>query len=214
MQIGVIGSGDVGQTLAAGFASRGHDVIVGSRDPAKLQDFVQAQSGRVRAGTFEETAGFGETLVLATQFSGTQNAIDLAGTKNFDGKIVIDTTNPLKFEEGKLPTLSIGFDDSAGETIQRRLPQAKVVKAFNIIGHGDMIDPQFAGGPPTMFIAGNDDGAKQTVGELIEALGWPNEVVDIGGIEESRYLEALCMLWVHYAIRFKSRDHGFKLLRR
>lgn len=214
MKIGILGSGDVGKALARGFASRGHDVTIGSRDPGKLGGFAGELGGTVRAATFEETAKSGELLVLSTAFAGTKSAIDIAGPQNFKGKVVIDTTNPLKFEEGKMPALAIGFDDSAGESVQRWLPDAKVVKAFNIIGHGDMIDPQFEGGPPTMFIAGNDEGAKKTVASLIESLGWPDQVVEIGGIEESRYLEAFCMLWVHYAIRARSRGHGFKLLRR
>ena len=211
MKVGVLGSGDVGQTLARGFASRGHDVTIGSRDPEKVADF--AKEAGIAAAAFDETAKFGELLVLATAFSGTKSAIDLAGAQNFSGKVVIDTTNPLKFEEGKLPSLAIGFSDSAGESVQRWLPDAKVVKAFNIVGHGYMVDPDIPGGPPTMFIAGNDAEAKKIVADILTAFGWQNEVIDIGAIEESRYLESLCMLWVHYAIRAGCRTHAFKLLR-
>ncbi len=213
MKIGILGSGDVGKALARGFASRSHEVTISSREPEKLQEFVAGQNGRIRAGSFKEAAESGELVVLATLFAGTKHAIELAGPSNFAGKPVIDCTNPLKFEEGKMPELSIGFDNSAGEEVQRWLPDAKVVKAFNIIGSQFMIDPRLPGGPPTMFIAGNDDGAKKTVTELIESLGWQGAVSDLGGIEESRYLEPMCIVWVHYGIRTGSWSHAFKMLR-
>lgn len=188
--------------------------MIGSREPAKLADFVAEQKGRVQSGSFEQAAKFGELVVVATLFSGTKHAIDLAGPANFAGKTVIDCTNPLRFEEGKMPELSIGFDNSAGEEVQRWLPDAKVVKAFNIIGNQFMVDPQFPDGPPTMLIAGNDGGAKQTVTELIESLGWKDAVTDLGRIEESRYLEPMCIVWVHYGIRTGAWDHAFKMLRK
>ena len=214
MKIGILGSGDVGKALARGFASRDHQVTISSREPAKLADFLAEQKGRVQSGSFEQAAKFGELVVVATLFSGTKHAIDLAGPANFAGKTVIDCTNPLRFEEGKMPELSIGFDNSAGEEVQRWLPDAKVVKAFNIIGNQFMVDPQFPDGPPTMLIAGNDGGAKQTVTELIESLGWKDAVTDLGGIEESRYLEPMCIVWVHYGIRTGAWDHAFKMLRK
>jgi 8-hydroxy-5-deazaflavin:NADPH oxidoreductase len=213
MKVGVIGSGEVGKALAKGFQSRGHDVTIGSRDPSKLADFVGKQNGRVRAGTFEETSRFGEIIVLATSFEGAKSAIDIAGPQHFDGKIVIDVTNPLKFEEGRMPQLSIGFETSAGEEVQRWLPGAKVVKAFNIVGHAHMFDPQFAGGPPTMFIAGNDEDAKRTVAAMIESFGWSGEVIDIGAMEEARLLEPLAMLWIHFGMKYGMWNHAFKLLR-
>lgn len=214
MKIGILGSGDVGKALARGFVSRDHDVMISSREPAKLQDFVSEQGGKIRSGSFEEAAKFGELVVIATLFSGTKHALDLAGPANFSGKTVIDCTNPLRFEEGKMPQLSLGFDNSAGEEVQRWLPDAKVVKAFNIIGNQFMVDPQLPGGPPTMFIAGNDDSAKKTVTQLIESLGWKDAVSDLGGIEESRYLEPMCIVWVHYGIRTGAWDHAFKMLRK
>lgn len=212
MKIGILGSGDVGKALAIGFASRNHDVMIGSREPEKLQECISEQKGRIAAGTFEEAAKFGGLVVIATLFSGTKHAIELAGPANFAGKPVIDCTNPLRFEEGKMPALSIGFDNSAGEEVQRWLPNAKIVKALNIIGNQFMVDPKFPGGPPTMFIAGDDDGAKKTVTELIESLGWQGAVADLGGIEESRYLEPMCIVWVHYGLRNGSWDHAFKML--
>ncbi|HEX7665653.1 MAG TPA: hypothetical protein VF407_14100, partial [Polyangiaceae bacterium] len=111
----------------------------------------------------------------------------------------------------KMPTLSITGEDSLGEHVQRWLPKAKVVKAFNIVGNQYMIDPNLPGGPPDMFIGGNDEGAKKTVAGLLKDFGW--NVSDLGGIEESRYLEAMCIVWVHHGIKSRSWNHAFKLLR-
>src|SRR5260221_8534043 len=142
--------------------------------------------------SFAEAASFGEVAVLATLWSGTENAIRLAEPKNLAGKVVIDATNPLVFKEGAPPALPLGFSDSGGEQVQRWLPASRVVKAFNIVGNQFMVNPQFPCGPPDMFICGNDDGAKKTVTDFLKAFGWP--VVDIGGIEGARLLEPLCIL--------------------
>ena len=210
MRIGIIGSGKAGRALARGFLSRGHAVMLGSREPAKLEEFAREQPG-LQTGTNAETARFGELIVVATLFDGTKNALELAGIQNLAGKVVIDATNALKFEDGKLPQLSIGFDRSAGEEVQRWLREAKVVKAFNTVGNEYFVDPKLPGGPPTMFIAGNDDGAKTTVRGIVESFGW--DVLDVGGIEESRFLEAMAVLWIHYAFETGTLKHAFKMLR-
>jgi hypothetical protein len=145
-------------------------------------------------------------------WTGAENALNMAGPGNFAGKVVIDAINPLEFVPNAPPRLAIGHTDSAGERVQRWLPSAKVVKAFNIVGNVHMFKPQFPGGPPDMFICGNDDAAKQTVTEILKDFGWP--AIDIGGIEGSRLLEPLCILWVGYGIRSGSWNHAFKLLRK
>jgi len=210
MSVGIIGSGDVGKALARGFHSRGHVVTIASRDPAKLEDFVRAGGERLAAANLEQTARAGELIVIATPFSGAKEAIDLAGPANFAGKIVIDVTNPLTFEPGKPPSLSVSGNDSAGESVQRWLPEAKVVKAFNTVGYALFVDPQLPGGPPTMFVAGNDDAAKNAVEQIAESFGW--EILDAGPIESSRYLEAVAMLWIDHAFRTGTWQHAFKLL--
>ena len=211
VRVGVLGSGDVGKVLAAGFASLGHEVTIGSRDPGKLQEWASA-SARVSAGTFADAAQFGDILVLATLGTGTLDAIKLAGVDAFDGKVVIDATNPLDFSKGMPPTLYVGTTDSLGEQVQRLIPKARVVKAFNSVGNAHMINPQFPGGPPDMFLCGNDAEGKKIVSQICEAFGWG--VVDIGGIESSRYLEPMCMTWVLYGVRNSSWNHAFKLLRK
>jgi NADPH-dependent F420 reductase len=211
--IGVLGTGDVGRALAKGFADRGHEVVIGSRDPGKedLVAWVGEQGGRVRAGTFAEAAASGEVIVLAVLGVAVESAIEQAGPEHFAGKVVIDTTNPLDFSQGFAPTLAWGHTDSGGEHTQRAVPEARVVKAFNIIGNTYFVEPRFPEGQPTMLIAGDDAAAKETVSALAMELGWP-PAVDVGGIESSRLLESLCLLWVAVGARRGAFDHGFKLL--
>jgi predicted dinucleotide-binding enzyme len=212
-RVGVIGSGVVGQTLAAGFASRGHDVMLGSRDPGKdeVRTWLDGAGEDASAGTFAETAEHGELLVLATLGLGTLSAVALAGPRHFAGKVVIDATNPLDFSGGFPPRLVWEDGRSLGESVQATIPDARVVKAFNIIGNTYFVDPQLTGGEPTMLLAGNDDDAKATVGKVVEDFGWP-PAVDVGGIEAARELEELCILWVRIGGMRGAWDHGFALL--
>jgi len=209
VHVGVLGSGDVGRVLAAGFASLGHEVTIGSRDPGKLQEWASA-STRITAGTFAEAARFGDILVLATLGAGAAEAVKLAGLEAFDGKVLIDATNPLDFSKGMPPTLFVGTTDSLGEQIQRLIPKGRVVKAFNTVGNAHMINPQFPGGPPDMFICGNDADAKKIVSQICDAFGWG--VIDLGGIESSRYLEPMCLVWVLHGVLSSSWNHAFKML--
>jgi predicted dinucleotide-binding enzyme len=213
MNVGVLGRGQVGRQLAGAFRDRGHDVMIGTREPdnAELQEWLAGDGSRVRAGTLADTAQFGEVLVLALLGNAAEEAVTQVGPDVFAGKIVIDAMNPLDFSVGSPPRLSITGHDSLGEHVQRALPEAKVVKAFNIIGSPYMADPQFPDGKPTMIIAGDDAEAKAKVGEILESFGWP-PAVDAGGIEASRELEALCILWVRIGVIRGSWDHGFMLL--
>lgn len=212
MRVGIIGSGQVAQALGRGFAELGHEVRLGSRDPAKLAEYVADVGGRASTGTFAEAAEFGELGVLATLWSGTEHALELAGAAaSLEGKVVIDVTNPLVFGEGG-PALALGHTDSGGEQVQRWLPGARVVKAFNIVGNAHFFRPDFPDGPPTMFICGDDESARREVVGVCEAFGWA--VVDIGAMEGARLLEPMCILWVTYGIGAGSWDHAFKLLRR
>ena len=208
MKIGIIGSGDVGKSLGKGFISAGHQVKIGSRTPEKLNEW--AKSSDASTGTFEEVARFGELIALATLGVATEEALRLAGAKNLQGKVIIDATNPLKFEPGRPPTLAIGGNDSLGEQVQKQVPGARVVKAFNTVGNPLFYKPQLPGGPPDMFIAGNDAAAKKTVSDICRDFGWG--VIDIGGIEGSRYLEAMCMTWVLHGVLSGSWNHAFKML--
>lgn len=212
-RVGVLGTGEVGRRLASGFRDHGHQVTIGSRDPEKpeLRDWLSAEGAGIQADTFAEAATSGELLVLAVLGDAADQVIADAGPENFAGKVVIDAMNPLDFSGGFPPKLSISGEDSLGERVQRALPDARIVKAFNIIGSPYFVDPSFREGSPTMLIAGDDADAKRTVTDLLADFGWP-DVVDLGGIESSRELEAICIAWVKIGGVRGAWDHGFKLL--
>jgi len=217
MKIGIVGSGDVGRALGAGLAAVGHQVKLGTRDPSqdKIKAWLARAGAKASVGTFADAAAFGELIVFSVGWAQAESAIGLAGPGNFAGKVVLDTTNPLRFEaEGKPPVLAIGHTDSAGEQVQRWLPKARVVKAFNIVGNVHMVNPAFPEGKPDMFICGNDADAKRVVGGLIEQLGWP-PAIDLGTMDKARYLEPMAMVWItHLFNNGFSANHAFKLLRK
>jgi len=212
MKIGILGTGDVGRALGTGFVKHGHEVKIGSREAGneKAEAWKQETGDKALTGTFADAAAFGEIVIVSTLWTGTENALRLAGHDNFKGKTVIDTINPLDFSTGA-PRLAVS-GTSAGEEVQKWLPDAHVVKAFNIVGKAHMVDPQFPGGPPDMFIAGNDAGAKETVSGILRDFGW--DVVDLGGIESSRYLESMAMVWILHYFQTKNGNHAFKFLRK
>lgn len=209
--IAILGNGSVGVALAKGFAGLGARVVFGTRDVAgaRTREALAAVPGAT-AAPHAEAARASDIAVVALPWSGVAEGLRLAGADNLAGKLVIDPTNPLDFSSG-VPRLALGFDDSAGETVQRLLPQARVVKAFNMIGAPHMVQPRFAGGVPDMLIAGNDDAAKKDVGRVLEAFGW-RAPVDLGDISASRLLEPLAMAWIAYALRNDHWTHAFSLL--
>jgi predicted dinucleotide-binding enzyme len=213
-KIGILGSGVVGQTLTGGFLRLGHEVKVGTRDTSKLKEWLEKQNNsKVSTGSFQDAASFGEIIVLATNGLGTTNAIDLAGKDNFKGKIVIDVTNALDASQGVPPKLASTLGNSLGEQIQRHIPDARVVKAFNIVNCYIMVYPMLEEGVPDMFTAGNDKDAKNRVSDLALAWGW-NTCNDLGGIEQAYWLETFAMLWIVYGFVNNHWTHAFKLLRK
>jgi predicted dinucleotide-binding enzyme len=210
-RVGILGSGQVGRALAAGFHSRGHEVTIGTREPSENEDLQAWAAGHdgVAVGTFAAAAEAGELLVLATLGVAVADAIRLAGPEHFADKVVIDATNPLDFSGGG-PALAVGHTDSGGEQVQRTIPDARVVKAFNTVGNPLMVDPDLPGGPPAMFIAGDDEAAKEVVADVLHEFGW--SPFDVGGIEQSRQLEALCLLWVAVGRARGAWDHAITLL--
>ena len=187
--------------------------MIGSRDPgnAELQEWLSTGGAGVTAGTMAETADFGELLVLALLGTAAEQALTDTGPQRFAGKVVIDAMNPLDFSDGPPPKLAISGEDSLGELVQRTIPEAKVVKAFNTIGSPLMIEPRLSEGTPKMFIAGDDAGAKATVAEVLASFGWP-EPVDIGGISGARELEAVCILWVKVGFARGTWGHAVTLM--
>ena len=214
MKIGILGSGSVGRTLGKGFASNGHDVKLGTRTPGKqeIQDWLKESKGKVSVGTFAETASHGEIVVLCSLGEATEQVIQLAGTRNFDGKVLIDATNPLDFSKGMPPGLFVGTTDSLGERVQRIVPNARVVKCFNTVNNQTMINPKMKEGLPDMIICGNDEDAKRQVARLLKEFGW-GEPIDIGNIDGSRWLEAYTALWVRLAMKLGSWTIAAKFLK-
>jgi predicted dinucleotide-binding enzyme len=209
LKIGVLGSGPAGQTLAAGFLEKGHPVLIGSRDLVKLDGWLRHADAGAQVGTFADAARFGEIVVLSVLGSAAEQAIRLASPENLTNKIVIDASDPLDFSSPR-PGLFVGTTDSLGERIQRLIPEAYVVKSLNVVQADVMINPGLTGDEPDMFIAGNNDEAKQTVTQLLAEFGWP--VIDMGGIESARWLEALSLAWVVYSHRTGKTHHAFKLV--
>jgi hypothetical protein len=214
MRVGVLGTGDVGKTLGSAFIALGHEVKMGSRNAAgeKASAWAREAGPRASAGSFAEAASHGEVVVLATLGVANESVLRAAGPANLAGKLLLDTTNPLDFSKGFPPRLALAGNDSGGEQVQRLVPGARVVKVFNTVGHAHMFRHSFPGGPPDMFVCGVDEGAKRQVEALLRDFGWGT--VDLGGIESSRYLEAMCMVWVLHGARSGSWNHAFKLLRK
>jgi predicted dinucleotide-binding enzyme len=214
MKIGIIGSGIVGQVLGKAFITEGHAVMLGTRNTAKEEvvNWKQANPA-AQVGTFDETAKFGELIVLATGGSVTEDAINLAGIENFTGKTVIDTTNPIAPEAPENGVLKYFTDinESLMERIQKLIPHANVVKAFNSVGNALMYKPSLPGGTPTMFICGNNAEAKQMVTVLLDSFGWETE--DMGAVEAARAIEPLCILWCIRGFIGNQWMHAFKLLK-
>ena len=212
MRVGVLGSGVVGKVLAAGFAGHGHEVMIGSRSPEQLADWLQENPG-IGSGFFGDTAAFAELVVLAVKGTAANKALGLAGEENHAGKPVIDATNPIADappDKGVLRFFT-NLDESLMEQLQKQYPRTRFVKAFNSVSSVRMVNPSFEGGRPTMFICGDDETAKAVVTEVLDQLGWETE--DMGPVEAARAIEPLCML---YCIPGFTRDqwtHAFKLLK-
>ncbi|MFZ5892100.1 MAG: NADPH-dependent F420 reductase [Myxococcota bacterium] len=214
MKVGILGTGEVGRALGKGFITLGHNVKLGAREASneKALAFAREHGARASSGTFADAAAYGDLIVLATLGSANEEALRAAGLDHFSGKVLIDTTNPLDFSKGMPPRITGGLGDSGGELVQSLLPDAKVVKAFNTVGNAHMFRPDFAGGPPDMFICGNDAEAKKEVSALLADFGWG--VADVGGIQSAHYLESMCLVWVLYAMQGGGWNHAFKLLKK
>ena len=213
MKVGILGSGDVAKALAIGFLKHGHDVLMGTRSPAKLADWAK-QNPKGRIGSFAEAANFADLAVLAVKGTVAADALRTAGPANLAGKSVIDATNPIS----DMPPVNgvlrffTNLDESLMERLQHEFENLHFVKAFNSVGSASMVNPQFNGGKPSMFICGNDDMAKTVVTGVLDQFGW--ETVDMGKAEAARAIEPLCMLWCIPGFLRNDWVHAFKLLAR
>ena len=212
-KIGIIGSGIVGRTLANGFIKHGYDVTIGTNTASKREDLQAKTNGKATVGSFEDAATFGEIVVLATKGTAAEAALRSAGIANLNGKTVIDTTNPIADAppvKGVLQYFT-SQNDSLMERLQAIATEAHFVKAFCSVGNAVMVNPDFNGVQPTMFICGNDEGAKREVTAILEQFGF--EAADMGGVEGARAIEPLCILWCIPGFLTNSWTHAFKLLK-
>ncbi|HLK35644.1 MAG TPA: NAD(P)-binding domain-containing protein [Polyangiaceae bacterium] len=210
-KVGVIGSGQVGETLADGFLKHGYEVMRASRDPAKLGDWKKKAGANARTGTFADTAKFGDVVVLAVKGVGAEEAVDLCGS-GLDGKVVIDATNPIANAppQGGVLSFFTTLNESLLERLQKKAPGAKFVKAFSSVGSALMVNPKLPS-KPSMFICGNDGGAKEQTRVILDQFGWETE--DMGGAAAARAIEPLCILWCIPGLLRNDWMHAYKVLR-
>jgi len=214
MKVGILGSGIVGQTLATGFIKFGHQVKIGTSNPGKLNDWLSNVGPNGSVGSFADAASFGELIVLAVKGTAALNVLEKAGEKNLNGKTVIDATNPIADAAPVNGVLKFFTDlnSSLMEELQKKFSQANFVKAFSCVGNALMVNPDFGGTKPTMFIAGNNDDSKKAVKQILDSFGW--EIEDMGKVEAARAIEPLCILWCIPGFLENKWMHAFKLLKK
>ena len=226
MRFGILGTGVVGKTIAARLADLGHEVMVGTREPAETLSRTepdrygnppfsawQEEHPEVQLGTFAEAAAHGEMVVNATAGAVSLEVLEQAGEENLGGKILMDLANPLDFSQGMPPTLLVSNTDSLGEQIQRRFPEAKVVKTLHTMNAHLMVDPaQLAATDHTVFVGGDDAEAKAEVSELLRSFGW-TDIIDLGDITTSRGTEMLLPIWVRLIGLLQKPIFNFKIVR-
>ena len=212
MKIGVIGGSEAGQDLAAGLIELGHDVMLGGHqtdpDLKSWAKHIPEKKGKV--GTTTEAASHGEIAILAAPWHATEDILQQIRPE-LAGKILIDITNPLIFEDDGPPSLSFGHDISGGEMVQQSLPDSHVVKTLNFISHRHAFHPKYKDGTPSMLLCGNNASAKEYVAQLLDEMGW-EDVTDLGDIQKCRLLEPLCALWIEYGLANDTWDHAFAIL--
>jgi predicted dinucleotide-binding enzyme len=213
MKVAVLGSGTVGEILANGFVKHGYEVMRGSRDPRKLEEWQKMTAPKGKIGTFQEAAKFGEIVVLAVKGAAAEAVVKSCGSATLKGKTVLDATNPIADappQDGVLKFFT-DLNGSLMEKLQHAVPDANFVKAFSSIGNAFMVNPNFPDGMPTMFICGNNDKAKSVAREIITQFGWETE--DMGTAVAARAIEPLCMLWCIPGFLRNQWSHAFKLLK-
>ncbi len=226
MRFGILGTGVVGKTMAARLDGMGHEVMVGTRDPQETMSrtehdqygnppFSAWQQGHrgVRLGAFGDATAHGEMVVNATAGAISLQALEQAGEDNLNGKVLMDLSNPLDFSRGMPPTLWVSNTDSLGERIQRRFPEAKVVKTLHTMNAYLMVEPaQLAGGDHTAFVSGDDPGARAEVAELLRSFGW-QDIIDLGDITTARGTEMLLPIWLRLFGALQKPVFNFKIVR-
>jgi predicted dinucleotide-binding enzyme len=212
-KVGIIGSGAVAKSLGNGFLKHGYEVMLSSRDTSKLAEWKEQGGDHAHTGSFREAAGFGDMIVLAVLGRAASDAIEDAGVQFLNGKTVIDTTNPIDEApavDGVLK-FTTSLNESLMEQLQERFPGLNFVKAFNSVGNNNMVNPSFKEGKPSMFICGNNEGAKAEVKAILDQFGWETE--DMGKAAAARAIEPLCILWCIPGFLHNQWGHAFKVLK-
>lgn len=214
MKVGVFGTGVVGHAIAGKLVRLGHEVMMGSRtsNNEKAADWVKKTGAGARQGDFTQAARFGELLFNCTLGVAALEVLQQAGADNLNGKVLIDVSNPLDFSKGMPPTLAVCNTDSLGEQIQRRFPQAKVVKTLHTVNCNVMVQPALVPGEHDMFMSGNDADAKTQARRILQAFGWKN-VIDLGDIGNARATEMLLPIWVRLWSTLGTANFNFKVVR-
>lgn len=214
MKIGILGTGVVGSTIGSRLIQLGYEVKMGSRSAAneKAAAWVKANGSKASQGTFADAASFGEIVFLCAQGDATLDIVKLAGTKNMNGKVVIDLSNPLDFSKGMPPSLFICNTNSLAEEIQKVIPDAHLVKTLNIVNCEVMVDAMKCGGEATMFVSGNSADAKSIVRTILNQFGW-KDIIDLGDITTARGTEMLLPIWLRTWAATKNGHFAFKIVR-
>jgi hypothetical protein len=212
-KIAVLGSGQVGKVLADGLLEIGHEVMRASRDPSKLASWKADAGAMAHVASLSEAAKWGDSVLLAVKGTAAEQVVEQAGPANLAAKTVMDATNPIADAPPQNGVLRFFTDlnESLMERLQKKAPHAHFVKVFSCVGNAFMVNPKFPGGPPTMFICGNDPRAKGEVRKILDQFGW--EAADMGSVEAARAIEPLCMLWCIPGLTKNTWTHAFKLLR-
>lgn len=212
-KVGILGTGMVGQVLASGFLKHGHQVMIATRESSKVNDWLEKNPGG-KVGTHKEVAKWADIIVLATKGTAAEAAIRLCDSADLAGKTVIDATNPIADAPPTNGVLHFftTLEESLMEQLQKVSAKANFVKAFNSVGNAFMVNPDFGGVKPTMFICGNDANAKKEVTAILDQFGWESE--DMGGVEGARAIEPLCILWCIPGFARNQWSHAFKLLKK
>lgn len=216
MKIAVLGTGNVGQTIATKLVELGHDVMMGSRtnDNEKLLTFVQSMEG-MKGGTFSDAASFGEIVFNCTSGKGSLEALNFAGAENLANKILIDLANSLDFSNGMPPFLAVCNTTSLAEQIQEAFPATKVVKTLNTMWCGLMVNPKLVNnGDHNVFLSGNDDEAKSEVRTILQSFDWQDDnIVDLGDLSSARGTEMYLPLWLRMYGANKTSAFNIKIVK-
>lgn len=216
MEIGVLGTGMVGRTIATKLVRLGHQVTMGSRtaDNEHAVTWAAEAGNGASCGTFADAAIAGELLFNCTAGSASVDALVSAGAEHLRGKILIDLANPLDFSKGMPPTLWVCNTDSLGEQIQRAFPDVRVVKSLNTMSCEVMVDPGRVPGDHDVFVSGNDEGAKTQVKRLLGSFGWAEgQIVDLGDITTCRGPEMYLQMWLRLLGALGTGDFNIRVVR-